>query len=81
MNWLKSFFRREPTRKYFTVYWSKSVTLDAQTIFVDGWEVKTGKVIITQYSERYYADSPETALAMHRSDNPGCTPTSITYFE
>jgi hypothetical protein len=79
MNWLKNiFWPRAPKYKVFTIFWHKSQTLGGEsTCFWDEIEVETGITWVTQHCAQYEAVDSAQARAMHRSDNPGCEPTSI----
>lgn len=75
-DWLKSLFRREPTRRFYTVvFYNPRETYTRESV---GGEIT---VCAPAHLERYLADSQQTAEAMFRSDNPHCVPISISYWQ
>jgi hypothetical protein len=79
--WLKSLFTRKPKWKPFTVYWAESKHIPGEPLWIDGvGEFETGVTFIHQHCQTYEADCVETAVAMHRSDYPGTTPTSVVCY-
>ena len=76
IDWIKSLFRREPTRRYYTVFFYNPKETYTMWDGEPGWTV-----CAPAHIERYLADSQQTAEAMFRSDNPHCVPISISYWK